>query len=181
MMTEECSGHLEYTTSVILALLHSASGFMSIIGNLVVLLAVYQTTVLHTVSNYFIASLAAGDFLVGIIICPLWVTKSVLNIWENRHPLTLAAELMSVQTLITTTFNLAAVSLDRYLAITNTYCYLQTVTLFRCYCSILLIWLFSLAFACLRFIITDPIDLPKLWITVAFVGYTLPFVVISYS
>lgn len=181
MMTEECSGHLEYTTSVILALLHSASGFMSIIGNLVVLLAVYQTTVLHTVSNYFIASLAAGDFLVGIIICPLWVTKSVLNIWENRHPLTLAAELMSVQTLITTTFNLAAVSLDRYLAITNTFCYLQTVTLFRCYCSIVLIWLFSLAFACLRLIITDPIDLPKLWITVALVGYTLPFVVISYS
>ena len=168
-------------SSIILAVLHSISGIMSVAGNLVVLISVYHTPTLHTVSNYYIASLAVGDFLVGIIICPLWVTKSVLNIWENQHPLTVAAELMSTQTLITTTFNLAAVSLDRYLAITNAFFYLEIMTLFRCYVSIAFIWLFSVAFACLRLIVTDPVDLPKLWIAVAIVGYTLPFVLISYS
>ena len=177
----ECSGELGYVTSIILAVLHSISGFMSVVGNFAVLVSVYQTPALHTISNYYIASLAVGDFLVGIIICPLWVSKSALNVWHNQHPLTVAAELMSVQTLITTTFNLAAVSLDRYLAITNSYYYLQVMTLFRCLLSIGLIWIFSIAFACFRLLVTEPTDLPKLWIAVAIVGYTFPFVVISYS
>lgn len=178
---EECSGELGYVTSIILAVLHSFSGFMSIVGNLVVLLSVYQTPALHTISNYYIASLAVGDFLVGIIISPLWVTKSALNVWRNEHPLTVAAELMSVQTLITTTFNLAAVSLDRYLAVTNSLYYLQVMTLFRCLLSIGLIWIFSIVFACFRLLVTEPTDLPKLWTAVAIVGYALPFVVISHS
>ena len=181
MAEDQCSGELEYVTSIILAVLHSISGLMSVVGNLLVLVSVYQTPAFHTVSNYYIASLAVGDFLVGVIICPLWVTKSALNIWHNDHPLTVAAELMSVQTLITTTFNLAAVSLDRFIAITNAYYYLQAMTVFRCSLSIGIIWVFSIAFGCIRLIVTDPIDLPKLWIAVAIVGYTLPFAVISYS
>ena len=180
-MSEECLGELHYISSIFLAVLHAISGFLSTAGNFVVLLAIYQTPSLHSVSNYYIASLAVGDFLVGALLSPLWVTKSVLNVWQNEHPLTVAAELMSVQTLITTTFNLAAVSLDRYLAIINPMYYVRVVTLFRCVFSIAVIWLFSIAFSCLRLVITDPLDLPKLWIAVAVIGYTLPFVVISYS
>ncbi|XP_074633246.1 trace amine-associated receptor 9-like [Acropora palmata] len=181
LSTEYCSGELQYATSVILAILHSISGAVSIIGNVAVLLAVYLTPSLHTPSNYYIASLGAGDFLVGIVIGPLWVTKSALNVWQNQHPLTVAAELMSMQTLITTTFNLAAVSFDRYLAITRSYFYMQTMTQHRCFISIGFIWAFSFAFACIRLAINEPTDLPYLWIAVAIIGYTLPFVVISYS
>lgn len=180
-MSEECSGELEYVSSIFLAVLHSISGFVSAAGNFVVLLAIYQTPSLHSVSNYYIASLAVGDFVVGVFLSPLWVTKSVLNVWQNQHPLTVAAEFMSVQTLITTTFNLAAVSLDRYLVITNPLYYMRVMTLFRCVVSIAVIWVFSVAFSCLRLVVTDPLNLPKLWIAVAIVGYTLPFVVISYS
>lgn len=181
MSSEECHAELEYITSIFLAVLHSISGFLSTVGNVVVLLAIYQTPTLHTVSNYYIASLAVGDFLVGAVISPLWVAKSALNVWQNQHPLTIAAELMSTQTLITTTFNLAAVSLDRYLAITDAFYYMRVMTLRRCIVAVALIWLFSFAFACLRLLVTEPVDLPKLWIAVAIVGYTLPFGVISYS
>ena len=31
----------------------------------------------------FIASLGVADFSVGVIINPLWVSKSVLNIWQS--------------------------------------------------------------------------------------------------
>ena len=181
MSSEECTAELDYITSIFLAVLHSISGFLSTVGNAVVLLSVYQTPTLHTVSNYYIASLAVGDFLVGAVISPLWVAKSVLNVWQNQHPLTVAAELMSTQTLITTTFNLAAVSLDRYLAITDAFYYVRVMTLRRCIIAVTLIWVFSFAFSCLRLIVTEPVDLPKLWIAVAIVGYTLPFGVISYS
>ena len=181
LATDHCSGELQNATSIILAFLHSVSGLVSVVGNFAILLAVYQTPALHTPSNYYIASLAAGDFLVGMFICPLWVTKSALNIWRNQHPLTIAAELMSMQTLITTTFNLAAVSLDRYLAIIKSYYYLQVMTQSRYSLSIGLIWAFSIAFSCIRLAITEPTDLPYLWIAVAIVGYTLPFAVITYS
>ena len=181
MSTEQCTAELEYVTSIFLATLHALSGFLSILGNVIVLLAVYQTPTLHTVSNYYIASLAVGDFLVGAVISPLWVAKSTLNVWRNQHPLTVAAELMSVQTLITTTFNLAAVSLDRYLAITDAFYYMRVMTIRRCVLAVSFIWVFSFAFSCLRLLVTEPVDLPKLWIAVAIVGYTLPFAVISYS
>lgn len=181
MSSEECDAELEYVTSIFLAVLHAISGFLSTVGNVVVLLSIYQSPSLHTVSNYYIASLAVGDFLVGTVISPLWVAKSALNVWQNQHPLTVAAELMSTQTLITTTFNLAAVSFDRYLAITNAFYYMQVMTLRRCILAVTLIWVFSFAFSCLRLVVTEPVDLPKLWIAVAIVGYTLPFAVISYS
>ena len=181
MSSEECTGELEYVTSIFLAVLHAISGFLSILGNAVVLLSVYQTPTLHTVSNYYIASLAVGDFLVGAVLSPLWIAKSTLNVWRNQHPLTVAAEIMSVQTLITTTFNLAAVSLDRYLAITDSFYYMRVMTVRRCVLAVTLIWMFSFAFSFLRLLITEPVDLPKLWIAVAIVGYILPFAVISYS
>ena len=180
-MSRSCSGELEYSTSVILAVFHSISACISVFGNVVVLFAIYHSPPLHSISNYFIASLALGDFLVGLVIGPMWVAKSALNIWQNKHPLTLAAEFMSVQTLIVTTFNLAAVSFDRYLAITSVFQYTRRLTVLRCKLSILAIWAFSIAFSFLRLVVTEPLDLPKLWIAVAIVGYTLPFAVISYS
>ena len=50
------------------------------VGNALILLAIYRQ---KTVSNAFIASLGVADFSVGVIINPLWVSKSVLNIWQS--------------------------------------------------------------------------------------------------
>ncbi|EDO26007.1 predicted protein, partial [Nematostella vectensis] len=98
-------------------ILNTILAVFSTAGNAIVLIAIWRTSSLHSTSNYFIASLAAADLSVGFIINPLWVAKSGLNIWENNHFLTIFTEFMSVQTLVTTTFNLAAVSVDRYVAV----------------------------------------------------------------
>lgn len=180
-LTTICSGELSYPTSIILAILHTISGLLSVGGNLFVLIAIFQTQSLHSTSNYFIASLAVADLSVGLIISPLWVTKSVLNIWENSHFLTTFTEFMSMQTLFTTTYSLAFVSYDRYLAVTSVYRYLHLMTTKRCVISIVLVWVFSFGFSAVRFAVTNPLLLPYLWTVVAVICYTIPFTIIAYS
>lgn len=180
-LTTICSGELNYSTSIVLAILHAISGLSSVGGNLLVLIAIFQTQSLHTTSNYFIASLAVADLSVGLIISPLWVTKSVLNIWENNHFLTVFTEFMSMQTLFTTTYSLAFVSYDRYLAVTSVFRYLNLMTTKRCVISITLVWVVSFGFSAVRFAVTNPLMLPYLWTVVAVICYTIPFTVIAYS
>lgn len=180
-LTTICSGELSYPTSIILAILHTISGLLSVGGNLFVLIAIFQTQSLHSTSNYFIASLAVADLSVGLIISPLWVTKSVLNIWENSHFLTTFTEFMSMQTLFTTTYSLAFVSYDRYLAVTSVFRYLHLMTTKRCVISIVLVWVFSFGFSAVRFAVTNPLLLPYLWTVVAVICYTIPFTIIAYS
>ncbi|XP_031568425.1 probable G-protein coupled receptor No9 [Actinia tenebrosa] len=180
-LTTICSGELNYPTSIILAFLHTISGMFSVGGNLFVLVAIFQTPSLHTTSNYFIASLAVADLSVGLIINPLWVTKSVLNIWENSHFLTMFTEFMSMQTLFTTTYSLAFVSYDRYLAVTSVFRYLHLMTIKRCVLSIALVWVLSFGFGAVRFAVINPLMLPYLWTVVAVICYTIPFTIIAYS
>ena len=178
--TSDCTGELLYPSTILLAILYSISGVMSLGGNGVVLWAIYKTPSLHTYSNYYIASLALADFVVGLIVNPLWAAKSALNIWENQHPLTIATEFMSVQTVLTTTWNLAIISIDRYFAVTSVYRYLRVMTTWKCLAAILFVWCFSILLASVRLLITDIFDLPKLWISVAILGVTVPLSVITY-
>lgn len=179
-MNDSCSGELDIVSSILLAILHTISGLLSIGGNAIILIAIWQNSSLQTVPNYFIGSLAVADLSVGAIISPLWVTKSALNVWENTHFLTVFTEFMCTQTLVTTTYGLALISYDRYLAITSVYRYLQVMTLPRCIYSIIAVWIFSFGFAATRFAVQDPLMLPYLWLAVSVVCYTVPFSVIVY-
>lgn len=172
---------MSFPETVLLAIFHTASAIFSVCGNLLTLTAIRQTRRLQSISNYFIASLAAADFLVGLIVNPLFVARSILNIWDEHHALVVATEWMSMQTLIASTFNLAAVSLDRYIAVTSVFLYEEKVTTGRCIGVIAFTWIFSLAFSLLRWVVMDPLNLPKLWIAVAVVGYTIPFGVMAFS
>lgn len=178
--TKPCDGSLDLASSVILATLNIISGIFSVGGNTLVILAIARTPHLQRVSNYFVASLAVADFSVGLIINPLWAAKSALNIWKNQDPLTQAAEFMSMQTLCATTLSLCAVSVDRYLAITRVFFYEQYVDLRRCLVTIASIWFFSFAIPLPRLFITDPLDLPNLWIASSVTAFIIPFNIIAF-
>lgn len=178
--TNTCSGSLDMASSVILTAMNIISGILSVGGNALVLLAIARTPRLRKFSNFYVGSLAAADFSVGLIINPVWAVKSALNIWKNQEPLTQAAEFLSMQTVCATTLSLCAVSLDRYLAIAHVYLYNQHMTSSRCFLSIALIWLTSFVVPLPRLFITDPLDLPKLWITVSVIGFCVPFNIIAF-
>ena len=175
-----CSGELEPIPRVAVVMLHGISALLSIFGNVLVLLAVYRTRRLQKVSNYFICSLAAADLSVGLIANPLWLAKAALNAWHNRHMVSKAAEFMAMQAIITTTFNLVAVSIDRYTAITRVYQYSDIITTRRCIYAVVFIWGFSLLFGSMRLILHNPYELPKLWTSATIIGIFTPLMIIAF-
>lgn len=117
-------------------------------GNALVVVAVYKTRVLHTVTNHFIVSLACADLFVSICIMPFAVVTQSLNgrwlfgqifcsIWSSLDILCCTAS----------TLNLCAVSVDRYIAITSPLKYHVAMTRARALGIICVVWLFSLFLA----------------------------------
>ena len=175
-----CNGELDFISQVALVSLHLTSAILSIFGNTIVLLSVYRTRSLQTVSNYFICSLAVADLSVGLIINPLWITKTILNAWHNENILSTVIEFMTLQTIIATTFNLAAVSIEGYIFITKVYQYNDIVTTNRCFFGSIFIWTFSFLYGSVRIVVRGAFEVPKLYLSTVIVGIMTPLIVIVY-
>ncbi|KFM62043.1 putative G-protein coupled receptor No9, partial [Stegodyphus mimosarum] len=52
-----------------------------IVGNLLVVMAVFASAKLRTVTNFLIVSLAISDLLVGLAVLPYSITLEVLELW----------------------------------------------------------------------------------------------------
>ena len=172
-----------FASNVVLALLNVASGIIAICSNLLILVAFYQTSSLRSISNFFVVSLAASDLLVGLAVNPVYVVLFVTGVsfdYSHIWPARLAENWFWIQTVITSTFNLTAISVDRYIAITSTFQYSQIVTPNRCIAGAIFIWTFSILFASVRFVIHDYSDLSILWIITMVFTVILPLCVICY-
>lgn len=174
----DCSGALTNAEIVILSAMNSVLAVVSTFGNALILAAIYRVQSQRTVSNAFIASMGVADFSVGLLMNPLWVAKSVLNVWKSDNQLSTAIEVLTMQTIVATTFSLCAVSVDRYISVTRMR-YNEIMTWKRVQIIIILIWIFSLLFACLRLVITDPLQLPKLWLAATVITVIAPLTLIS--
>lgn len=65
----------------VLAVLLGLICIVVVFGNVLTMLSIYKERYLHTVTNYFVASLAAADCLVGAIVMPFSVVHEVMNKW----------------------------------------------------------------------------------------------------
>lgn len=54
----------------------------TLIGNFIVVIAVFSTRSLHTVTNMLIVSLAVADMLVAIFVLPLSIYMVIYNDWK---------------------------------------------------------------------------------------------------
>ena len=180
IIDKNCVAELSLISSAFLICLYAVSSITCLFGNGIVLLAIYQTKTLRTVSNFFIASLAVADVSVGMFMNPILISKVGLNIWQGSHWLSKLADVMWIQTTTSTTFNLCAVSIDRYIAITAVFKYHRVITRKRCFAALTLIWLFSLLFASVRLFIHNPANLPRLWISTTILTVIVPLFLIGF-
>ncbi|CAB4031146.1 5-hydroxytryptamine receptor 1A-like [Paramuricea clavata] len=72
---------LPYSSSVAIATINAIFCVLGIIGNSLVLVAVYRTMELHTLSNLYLVALAIADFLTSAIVQPLLI---VMVIQESK-------------------------------------------------------------------------------------------------
>lgn len=177
-LSQGCIGTLDFTSTIVLVAFYSVFSVISIIGNSTVLWAIYRFPHLRTPSNVFLASLAAADLSVGLIIDPLWVARCIIPQKPYRHPFKIAIDFFWLQTTFITTFNLCAVTLDRYIAVVHVLKYPNYVTLKRSLVTICSIWAFSIIFGGLRLVITNSSSLPSLWLSSLILTFIIPLIII---
>ncbi|GAB1607349.1 dopamine receptor 2-like [Argonauta hians] len=103
-----------------IGILLSVFSFITIVGNILVIVAVTREIYLRTVTNYFIVSLAVADLMVGGIVMPFSISLEMTNnvwlygpIWcDLWHSFDVLASTASIM-------NLCVISLDRYWAIND--------------------------------------------------------------
>ncbi|XP_052128513.1 octopamine receptor Oamb isoform X3 [Frankliniella occidentalis] len=116
---------------------------MVILGNLLVIAAVYISSKLRTVTNLFIVSLAVADLLVGVAVLPFSSTLEVSKVWifgDVWCSMWLAVDVWMCTASI---LNLCAISLDRYLAVTRPVTYPSLMSNRRARWLIFVVWVLS--------------------------------------
>ena len=166
--------------AVFFCLANSLFSLVAISGNLLIVFAVYKTTMLRTPTNFFISSMSFADFLIGTVAIPLWIARAMLNITEYTHVLCIISDFVTTQTLIASTYSLCCVTVDRYIAITLPFKYITIVTPNRCFAAILAAWSFTMTLASFRFHVSTRSELPKFYVSAAVFGIIFPIVVICF-
>ena len=178
--TVRCSANLEPSPAIVFMCLNFLSGLLAVIGNLLVLMSVIKTHSLRKTSYYFIASLSLADFLVGLIVNPLYIAITILRVWVSDHPLYKMENFMWIQMLAATSFNLLAVSCDRYIAIMKALRYDSLMTGRRALLAVGVIWVSSVLLAMFSFILDELESSGKLWFSILVLTFVTPLLGITF-
>ncbi|XP_072948777.1 dopamine D2-like receptor [Epargyreus clarus] len=119
--------------------------FFTLFGNVLVIMSVVRERTLQTVTNYFIVSLAVADLLVAVVVMPFGVYYLVHGSWGLPAFICDVYIAMDVTSSTSSIFNLVAISVDRYIAVTQPIKYAKHKNNRRVWFTIVLVWLISAA------------------------------------
>lgn len=129
---------------VVASLVVSAIMAAIVIGNGLVVVAISIDKSLNGLQNWFVASLAVSDLLVGLFIMPLSLANELMGYWYFGD--TICELWLSTDVLLCTAsiLNLCLISLDRYWSITRAITYIKDRTRNRAILMISVVWLLSM-------------------------------------
>nr|XP_045583368.1 probable G-protein coupled receptor No18 isoform X3 [Procambarus clarkii] len=115
----------------------------TILSNVLVIVSVFTYRPLRKVQNFFIVSLAVADLMMAVFVMPFNVAYIIIGKWVVGKYLC-EMYLTSITMCCTASiFNLCAIALDRYWAITDPVNYAQKRTIKRMLIMIILVWAIS--------------------------------------
>ncbi|KAM5172468.1 alpha-2Db adrenergic receptor-like [Mantella aurantiaca] len=115
----------------------------TVVGNILVVLAIFTSRALRAPQNLFLVSLASADILVGALIIPFSLAKEVMGYWRFGNiwcSLYLALDILFCTSSIV---HLCAISIDRYWSVTKAVSYNLRRTPKRIKSMIAIIWVVS--------------------------------------
>ena len=122
-----------------------AFNLVVIVGNSLVIAAVFTYRTLRTVTNTFIVSLAVSDLLLGAVVLPFSSVNEVLGWWPFGRIWCSAWLAIDVWVCTASILNLCAISLDRYLAISRPFRYPLLMSPTRAKVAVAVVWTLALA------------------------------------
>lgn len=136
-----------YTQSSItlLACLITTIIFLIVVGNLLVCIAIFTEKSLKPTQNWFIASLAVSDMLLGLVVMPFSLARELMGFWVFGSLWCDIHEAMDVLLTTASINTLCLISLDRYWSITQAVSYLKKRTPRRGAFMIAFVWILSAA------------------------------------
>ena len=90
-----------------------------IIGNLLVITAIFFEYSLQCVQNWFVASLALADLAIGVLVMPFSLSQEVVGYWLFGEAWCQIHQSLDVLLCTASILNITLISLDRYWSITN--------------------------------------------------------------
>ena len=116
-----------------------------VVGNLLVCIAIATEKSLKPVQNWFIASLAVSDFLLGLVIMPFSLARELMGYWMFGQIWCDVHAALDVLLCTASINNLFMISLDRYWSVTQAVKYLKKRTPSRAALMIAFVWVISAA------------------------------------
>ncbi|KAM8945540.1 trace amine-associated receptor 4-like [Pelodytes ibericus] len=101
---------------------------ITIVGNLMVIMSVAHFKQLHTPTNFLILSLAITDFLLGLVIMPYSMVRSVTSCWYFGDLFCKLHSCLDMTFCTTSIFHLFFISVDRYYAVCQPLHYYRKIT-----------------------------------------------------
>ena len=175
-----CTAGLSSISAVILGILNGLSGLAGITGNLMVLITFYKNQSLRQPCYYLMASLAAMDLMVGLVVNPLYIGLTNFISWQYKEEHLLQLEsFLTMTTSMIIMHTLTVMSIDRFIAVIYPLRYRSIVTEKRSGIAIAVVWTFGFSLNGLFFTVSND-DVPKLWITCGVVTGLVPLVIILF-
>ncbi|XP_044060615.1 alpha-2Db adrenergic receptor-like isoform X1 [Siniperca chuatsi] len=131
-------------TSVCIVLVVTVIILGTVVGNVLVVVAVFTSRALRAPQNLFLVSLASADILVATLVIPFSLANEVMGYWYFGS--TWCSFYLALDVLFCTSsiVHLCAISLDRYWSVTKAVSYNRKRTPKRIKAMISIVWLISI-------------------------------------
>ena len=174
-LTDKRSGQLAF-----LSVLNSFLSVTAFLGNALILIALHKESSIHAPSKVLLRCLATTDLFVGLISEPVHTSSliSALNEhWNICHYMSVADFITGYILCGVSGATLAAISVDRLLALLLGLRYRHVVTLNRVYVIIITFWLVATAFSAMQLWIPQT----TFWYAIVGISMSLTTSIFSYT
>ncbi|XP_058249094.1 trace amine-associated receptor 13c-like [Hemibagrus wyckioides] len=113
---------------ILLYVCSAAVVLLTVCGNLLVIISVLHFKQLHTPTNMLVLSLAVTDFLVGAFVMPSMLIWTIKSCWIFGRDFCTIFWSTSSFLIIISIYNIALIAVDRYLALSNPFFYMNRVS-----------------------------------------------------
>ena len=136
----------------IFGVIHFGIGFMAVFGNLFVFILLMSNRSFRTRSNAILASMATTDFLVGLVLQPLYVLQLFFPRLQEDCTFNNTRRMMSVILAQASYTSVALISYDRYTLLSKSLNYSTHMTIPKVTSLIILSWLIPMLMSLIKIV-----------------------------